>query len=426
MLRILVINEVSPNIKNRISMLIEKIIPVLSKKNKIEIFWLITDTFKKDKLTDDQNKLFYWKNFRTAKEVVEKINPSLIYLFPGQSIIDYSFLLTARFLKIPTCGWVEGIPMFAYNKARRKLAEETVRKFFEKKQIDEYKTSFRGINFIKKNLFFIRSARAIEKSRGNIISDLYQQFKRFLYFEMSEDDASTKFNCDLLLAESDGSVEYGITNGLSKDNMVLVGDPDYDLAFTKRNYIENKKFQKLNVLFITVNLSSYAKSNWSINKQNKMIEKLAKEYKKFKDVFSLSIKIHPVSENFNQYRKKIDEYDANIKLFQHENIYELIEKSDIVLTTATSTAGSIALIMKKPVILWNYFQVENDTFRDSGVVINCENISKINDYVTNANSFNMENELVIEEFIKKFYGDGNATQKIADAIENLTESRGLS
>ena len=59
MLRILVINEVSPNIKNRISMLIEKIIPVLSKKNKIEIFWLITDTFKKDKLTDDQNKLFY-------------------------------------------------------------------------------------------------------------------------------------------------------------------------------------------------------------------------------------------------------------------------------------------------------------------------------------------------------------------------------
>ena len=243
---------------------------------------------------------------------------------------------------------------------------------------------------------------------------------------MSEDDASTKFNCDLLLAESDGSVEYGITNGLSKDNMVLVGDPDYDLAFTKRNYIENKKFQKLNVLFITVNLSSYAKSNWSINKQDKMIEKLVKEYKKFKDVFSLSIKIHPVSENFNQYRKKIDEYDANIKLFQHENIYELIEKSDIVLTTATSTAGSIALIMKKPVILWNYFQVENDTFRDSGVVINCENISKINDYVTNANSFNMENELVIEEFIKKFYGDGNATQEIADAIENLTESRGLS
>ena len=114
---------------------------------------------------------------------------------------------------------------------------------------------------------------------------------------------------------------------------------------------------------------------------------------------------------FYHYKKKIDEYDANIKLFQHENIYELIEKSDIVLTTATSTAGSIALIMKKPVILWNYFQVENDTFRDSGVVINCENISKINDYVTNANSFNMENELVIEEFIKKFYGDGNATQR---------------
>jgi len=423
MLKILVINEVSPQIKNRISILFEKIVPILSKKNKIEIFWLSSDEIKKEKSANFPHELLFWKDFRTAKEVIEKTKPSLIYLFPGQSTIDYSFLLTARSLKIPTCGWVEGTPMFTYNSTRKKYFKESLRKFFEKKQTNENNTSFRGINFIKKNLFFIRSARAIGKSHHNIISDLFQQFKRMYYLETRKEENSTKFDCDLLLIENEYSIKYGSTHGLSKEKMVMVGDPNYDLAFAKQNHSENKKEQKQKVLFITVNLSSQAKSDWSIYKQNKMIEELSKEYKKLKDVFSLSIKIHPVSENFNQYKKSLEKHDFNIKLFQRENIYELIEKSDIILTTATSTAGSIALIMKKPVIVWNYFQVANDLFLDSGVVTNCKNVLEIADCVTKANSFNIENELKIRKFIKKFYGEGNSIQKIVNAIENLAESK---
>ena len=37
-----------------------------------------------------------------VKEVIEKVKPDLIYLMPGLSPIDYAFLLTARFFKIPT------------------------------------------------------------------------------------------------------------------------------------------------------------------------------------------------------------------------------------------------------------------------------------------------------------------------------------
>lgn len=203
----------------------------------------------------------------------------------------------------------------------------------------------------------------------------------------------------------------------------MVGDPNYDLAFAKQNHSENKKDQKLKVLFITVNLSSYAQSGWSIYKQNKMIEELSKEYEKLKDVFSLSIKIHPVSEDFNQYKKILEKYNLDIELFQHENIYELIENSNIILTTATSTAGSIALIIKKPVIIWNYFQVVNDLFLNSGVAIHCKNILELGDCIINAGSFNMENKLKIEKFIKKTYGEGNSIEKIVNAIESLSKSK---
>ena len=91
MLKILVINEVSPQIKNRTSILFEKIVPILCKKNEVKIFWLSTDKIEEKGNTGFKYESLYWKNFKNAKEVIEKINPSLIYLFPGQSIIDYSF-----------------------------------------------------------------------------------------------------------------------------------------------------------------------------------------------------------------------------------------------------------------------------------------------------------------------------------------------
>ena len=102
MLRILVINEVSPQIKNRTSIIFEKIVPILSKKNEIEIFWLSYDYKKNQKTTESWYKLLHVHEFKNAKDVIEKVKPSLIYVMPGFSPIDYAFLLTARFFKIPT------------------------------------------------------------------------------------------------------------------------------------------------------------------------------------------------------------------------------------------------------------------------------------------------------------------------------------
>ena len=113
MLRILVINEVSPQIKNRTSIIFKKIVPILSKKNKIEIFWLSYDYKRNQKTTEPWYELLHLHEFKNAKDVIEKVNPSLIYVMPGFNPIDYAFLLTARFFKIPTFGWVDGAPVFA-------------------------------------------------------------------------------------------------------------------------------------------------------------------------------------------------------------------------------------------------------------------------------------------------------------------------
>ena len=172
--KILVINEVDPEIKNRISIIFEKIVPILSKKNEIEIFWLSYDNRKNQKVTESWYKLLHVHEFKNAKEVLEKIKPTLIYVMPGLSTIDYAFLLAARFLKIPTFGWVPGAPIFeeGINKNRKKQLKEYWIQFFEKRETYENTYEFRGINFLKKNLFFIRTMKAIGKSYKFIISEL--------------------------------------------------------------------------------------------------------------------------------------------------------------------------------------------------------------------------------------------------------------
>ena len=422
MLRILVINEVGPQIKNRTSIIFEKIVPILSKKNKIEIFWLSYDYKKNQKTTESWYKLLHVHEFKNAKDVIEKVKPSLIYVMPGLSTIDYAFLLTARFFKIPTFGWVFGTPVFEHKGTnRKKQLTEYSRQFFEKREIDTHNSEFRGISFSKKNLFFIRSMKAIESSYNYTFSELIENFRLSLNWKFKEEQKNTRFNCDLLLVENEATIDLMSNFGLSKKNMKLVGDPTYDLAFeesSKKSF--GKKNRKLNVLFITTNFTSgQGKTEWSISKQNHMIKELVMEYEKIKDEISLKIKIHPVSESYTTYKKILDRYKTDIQIFQHEDVFELIKEADVVLTLAASTAGLIALIMKKPIVIWNYFNVQGDLFIKEKIAINCDKISQIKDCLYNNEGFIQENELIINEFITKWCGTGNAAQKIADAVNDL-------
>ena len=203
--------------------------------------------------------------------------------------------------------------------------------------------------------------------------------------------------------------------------MKIVGDTTYDLAFEERTKKSSgEKNRKLNVLYITVNLASnLGKTEWSVSKQNHMIKELVTEYEKIKDKISLKIKIHPVSESYTTYKKILDTYKTDIQIFQYEDVFELIKESDVVLTSATSTAGLIALIMKKPIIVWNYFNVQGDLFIKEKIAMNCDEVSQIKDCLYSKKGFVQENELIINEFITKWCGTGNAAQKIADAVNDL-------
>lgn len=415
MIKILVVNDVFPNINNRTTILFKNIIPKLNKKFKIKVYWLITDEHdRKYNEVNPNYEILFLSDFNNALEVLEKIKPDISYHMIGFNIIEYSFLLSEKILKIPNFGYAESNDndFFTMDTSKSKMFLEYGKQFFDKKNIDGKNEKVRGLSFLKKYLFLIKTFRAIGYSYKKIILEIYKLeigVRRSIKF-------NEKFNCDLMFVENLRNLEFHVKAGLERKNLRVGGNTALYNAFKKRDELPIIKNKKLNILFLTVNLSNQGKSNWSKSRRNEMIKELEKEFESKNKEISLSIKIHPTSENIIQYQKLLKS-DSNIQILQKENAFDLIFKSDVVITSCTSTAGVISLIMKKPIIIWNYFNIENDLLLRENVVLECKNSSELVKNLEVAKTFRKQNEVKIENFIKKEFIDGDPIQRYVNELE---------
>lgn len=428
MLKILVVNDVFPNINNRTTILFKNIIPLLSKKFQIKVYWIVTDDYgKRYKETNSNYEVLFLSDFKNAREAIEKIKPNIIYHLIGYSITDYAFMLAGRLLKIPSFGYADSSPAdyFAVNTSRLRVYREYFRQFFEKGNIEENNNikKMRGLNFLKKYFFLIKTLHAIGYSLRGIILELLELELGIREIYLPQFNA--KFNCDLMFVENSRNLEYHVKAGLKRENMIVVGNPVFDNAFEKRVQNSEKIHGKLNVLFLTANFATgQGKSDWTISKRDHMILELLERMNEFNRNVSLTIKIHPTSESYQQYEKLLKKY-TEVHLLQNEDVIDLINKSDVILTSCTSTAGIIALIMKKPIVVWNYFNVQHDLFLRKKVVLECKNNSELLNDLQMAKSFRDKNEERIENLIEKEFVNGKSVQKTVNEIEKWVSKIGI-
>jgi len=425
-LKILVVNDVFPHIRNRTTILFENIVPLLKKKLDVKVFWIITDDYgERIKVTNPNYEVFYLSDYKNAREILEKIKPDLCYHLAGASVLDYAFMLVERHLKIPNfglaAGWGEVAVDYYFKEevsGQKVFLEAHAGQFFEKKDVDSENIikATRGKNFLKKCLFLIRTLRSIEKSNLEIIIELLELIKLF-YGTSDAGEFNKKFYCDLMFADgTPASVDFFVKSGLKRENIRVVGNPVFYNAFKKRTQISLKDNNKLNILFITANLTSgQGKSNFSKSRRNKMIEETITSLNKFHKKTSLVIKIHPTAENYTEYKQLLEKFE-NIHLSQKDDIMDLVNKSDVVITPVTSTAAIIALIMNKPIIIWNYFHVEQDLLLRTDTALECKNISELNNCLDSAESFREKNAEKINNIIDENFSYENPSQRIADEI----------
>ena len=153
-----------------------------------------------------------------------------------------------------------------------------------------------------------------------------------------------------------------------------------------------------------------------------MIEETITSLNKFHKETSLVIKIHPTGEDYTEYKQLLEKFE-NIHLSQKDDIIDLINKSDVIITPVTSTAAIIALIMNKPIIIWNYFHVEQDLLLRTDTVLECKNISELNNCLDSVESFRKKNAEKINKLIETNWAYENPSHVITTEILNLLKIR---
>ena len=353
MFKILVINDSFPHNNNRTTIFFNNIIPHLSKLIEVKVYWLITDDYgQRHNVMFPQYEYLFMSDFKNAMETCEKIKPDAIYHLIGWHIVDYAFVIAKKILKIPSFSIGEG-----YNEnddfdedidSKKTIISEYIRQFFETKSIQDQKDvkKSRGMNFIKKTLFLIKTIKIVNRSWVKTIPIMWEFLQSIRHQFKRGFDKFSKSGTDIIFAENMSQVESLVIGGIKRENIVIVGSPVFDNAFTKRKQLSKKINNKLNILFITANISGLqGKSKWTKSKRNQMAKELADRFDNAPNR-TLTIKIHPISENYKEYENILKSF-KNVNLSQIDDIVDLLEKSDIVITPCTSTAARIALLMKK-------------------------------------------------------------------------------
>jgi len=420
--KILVINDGFPHNNNRTTIFFNNIIPHLSKLIEVKVYWLITDDYKRrhDVIFPQYEHLFM-SDFKNAIEVCEKIKPNAIYHLVGWHIVDYAFMITKEKLKIPSFSIGEGYSEndhFDEVESNKSIFSEYFRQFFETKSFQDQNDikKSRGMNFIKKILFTLKTIMIVNGSWVKGILLMYELFQILRQQVKIGRNMFAKFGTDIIFAENMSQVNLFVKAGIKRESIVIVGNPVFDNAFAKSKKLLEKTSNKLKILFITANISGLqGNSKWTKSKRNDMTKEIADKLNNASNT-KLTIKIHPTSENYKEYETILESFE-NVNLNQIDDIVDLLEKSDIVITPCTTTAATIALVMKKPIIIWNHFQVMGDLLLKKGFALECKNKDEIEHCIENVREFTDQNKEKIDKFIKEEYGDGNATKRIVMELE---------
>lgn len=115
----------------------------------------------------------------------------------------------------------------------------------------------------------------------------------------------------------------------------------------------------------------------------------------------LVIKIHPTSEKIEKYKRILNEMQINLPLYQREDLGEIISTSDIVITYGVSSGTLHGIFLKKPVIVYNPFQMPLDDmpYVREGMATELRDIKKLTDMLENIKPVE---DKKIEKFISKY------------------------
>ena len=380
------------------------------KKENVEVKWLLIDP--EIKTRDGKKNEINFKDLEDYKtsnvlNILKEEKPDVILLSNDYDFIMRSFIPTAKYLKIPTVLLFGGIIDDETEKMNSYLIKNRILDISKRRKKIMY-----NFLFMIKN--FHNAGYSYKKLLKMIFSELITPFKYYMPFG--------NYGCDVIVVAGEGWANK-LKRLKVKSKIIITGHPQIDLIF---NEVSNqkpiiKKDKKTRIILMTTPLVEHGmmdKEEWKI-----LIKDIIKNCLKLNNV-ELIIKIHPASEKIEKYESILNEMKINLQLYQKEDLGKIISEADIVITYGVSSGTHYGIFLKKPVIVYNPFQMPLDEmpFVREGMATELTDIKKLTDMLKNIKPIE---DKKIEKFISKYLYkfDGQSGIRVSKIILELIKQR---
>lgn len=423
MIKILFAHHTLPDITTAGTIFFENLLPVMRKYEEVHITWLIYTPEKIEIPLNLKNNvsIIDIHDFSNGLEVINKVKPDLVFSSFSNNPINYALALAAQTKKILLVG--EYNPELGSSSNQIKMLSNFSKNFFSSSiptddKPDQKQFMRRGRFFLYKIKFLLATHKSCDANLLKIIKELFVFLWSF-YSYTKNPNQDIKFGSDLYLIFGKKVFEDAIKSGYPSENLFLCGNIRYDSLFKSLKKLKEKQIsKKLRILMITT--SFYEHGWWSKKQRDNIITSIVQEIVKQKD-YSLTIKIHPSSENLSEYKAIINSIDSTIPIFQKGDISKFLEDADLVISFVTSVAVFASLFSQKPIVFFNAGQYKNDLLVDKELVSECNSINSLSSVIDNANSnFSLQKkdiDIFIEDYF--FKSDGLASERVTKKILQL-------
>ena len=128
----------------------------------------------------------------------------------------------------------------------------------------------------------------------------------------------------------------------------------YDESFKKLKSLKaTKNTNKIRVLLAPQQL--YENGLWSKTHQDATIQQIVSKISDDSEIL-LTMKIHPSSVVLSDYEDLVKPINPNLKIAQSGDVFDYLINADVLVSlSAYSTMFVYALVLRKPIILCNFF-----------------------------------------------------------------------
>lgn len=421
-LTILIPTSRNPDLEDRPLQNIKNILVKLKEKCRLRIVWV---NFNSKRIIELKNKEFEVINFHdysNAFQVLDEIKPDFILLLGWLEFKNSAFSLAGKIMKIPVVAIFMLDLSLIDSSTKSSIFNKRMRILFKKKQRsitgrNEHESSSKLFKLITEYWFFIKT---IQKIHANILQKLNYilSFPKALLTKIIP--PPDLINGDLNLCYNPKIKNKLIENGFVESKIFVTGDPYFDHIIQESLNVKSRiiKNSKIKILFCPVDM--HESGLWKKEDEHKLIIDSIKTIQSNNE-FEIAVKIHPFRSSKEEYEHIFKKNKINITIYQNEEVTDLIQKHDMLITYGTSAIALYGIILQKPV-LFLHFSDKNQipVYFDKNISTICNSNNELKIKIKES----IQKEITIdnsEKYFEKHLGqyDGKSSERAANAILNM-------